>query len=94
MREQKLKVYRFDTKIRNKESHKTIEEQFRVVAYNIKEAKELFELAFDYGTISKHWELIEISEIKMVTSEKWNPLYMKHYYEMFMEFKKNVQEEE
>ena len=94
MTEQKLKVYNFVTKIRNKESHKTIEQQFRIVAYNIKEAKELFELAFDYGQIHKNWELIEISEIKRVTSKKWNPLYMKHYYEVFTEFKKRASEEE
>lgn len=94
MTEQKLKVYNFVTKIRNKETHKTIEEQFRIVAYSIKEAKELFELATEQGPFSKHWELIEISEIKRVTNKKWNPLYMKHYYEVFREFKKNIQEEE
>ena len=94
MTEQKLKVYNFSTKIRNKETNKTIEHQFRIVAYNIKEAKELFELAFDYGPIHKNWELIEISEIKRVSSKKWNPDYMRHYYELFTEFKKRAEEEE
>ena len=95
MTEQKLKVYNFSTKIRNKESHKIIEEQFKIVAYTIKEAKELFELAFDYDSICKNWELIEISEIKRDFCKKWNnPYDMAHIYEIFMEFKKNAQEDE
>ena len=94
MTEQKLKVYNFSAKIRNKESHKIINEQFKIVAYSIKEAKELFELATEHGPFSKHWEVIEISEIKRVTNKRWNPDYMRHYYEVFMEFKKNAQEDE
>ena len=94
MTEQKLKVYNFSAKIRNKETHKIIEEQFKIVAYTIKEAKELFELATEHGPFSKHWELIEISEIKRVTNKRWNPDYMQHYYELFTEFKKKAQEEE
>ena len=94
MTEQKLKVYNFSAKIRNKESHKIIEEQFKIVAYSIKEAKELFELATEHGPFSKRWEVIEISEIKRDFSKKWNnPYDMARIYEMSMEFKKNAQEE-
>ena len=95
MTEQKLKVYNFYTKIRNTETHKTIKQQFSIVAYNIKEAKELFEFAAEHKTFSNYWELIEISEIKRDFSKiKNDPYTMAHYYAMFTEFKKKAQEEE
>lgn len=94
MTKQKLKAYRFYTKIRNRETHKIVKEQFTIVAYNIKEAKELFEIAIDHKSMSNYWELIEISEIKRDFSKKCNdPYNMAHYYLLFMEFKKRVMED-
>ena len=95
MTEQKLKAYRFYTKMRYKETNKIVKEQFIIVAHNIKEAKELFELAIEHKSMTGYCELIEISEIKRDFSKKWNnPYDMAHIYEVFMEFKKNIQEGE
>lgn len=94
MTEQKLKVYRFVTKMRYTKTNKIVMQQLSIVAYDIKEAKELFEIATEHSTMFKYWELIEISEIKRDYRKKWDSPYIRHYYEMFMKFKKRAQEEE
>lgn len=95
MPEQKLKAYRFYTKMRYKETNKIINKQFKIVAYNIKEAKELFKIAIEHTSMTGYFELIEISEIKRDFSKKWNnPYDMARIYEVSMEFKKRVMEEE
>ena len=98
MPEQKLKAYRFYTKIRNNENNGIAKKQFIIVAYGLKEAKELFEIIIENW---KKWELIEIKrdfskkweliEIKRDFSKKWNnPYYMRHCYESLAKMVKRI----
>lgn len=92
MPEQKLKAYRFYTKIRNKENNGSAKKQFIIVAYGFKEAKELFEIIIENW---KKQELIEICENKRDFSKKWNnPYYMRHCYDHLQKIVKRIMEEE
>lgn len=93
MSEQKLKAYRFVSKMRYKKTNKIVMQQFSIVAYNLKEAKELFEFDTEHASMFKYWELIEISEIKRDFRKKWDSPYIRHYYEMLTGFKKRAEEE-